>query len=327
MGASSLKTRLIAVLFAVGIFATLPIPSSDASHFWQILLLAQWLLIGLWAWSLWFYVDLVWVLWTLSWILGLLGWWKGGSVLTGLLLTVWAPWYQMRTEREKKKHSTATKVAVLLVTCLWSAGALALGTSEIMTPGTVMIPKYLKGLQVNDLVSCIKVEEIPWRFRPDNRKTRLILRDTLRLNTETKFSTWEIHQVMDTEGYVTYIFRRVMDNGQYESLVIKDNVYNRIMETAKGPKVVERQNLRTLINRPVLTFFHADGSTVTYLPGLAGRSLLTIQLSQAEGRLLQPVFLKGTICDRPEDEKSVGTQATGGTANAVQQLVVPPAGG
>lgn len=326
MGATSLKTRLMAVLFGIGIFAALPIPVSAMSNFWKVIIPLLWFMVGVFAWSIWFSVELTWPLWMVSTVLSLIVWLKGGPVIPLLLLAAWGPWYRIRTEREKKSRGSTLKLVALLA--FVGAPAFAKGKSgkDSVTPGSVMIPKYLRGYELNDLSTCLKIEEIPWRFRPDNRKTRLILRDTLRLGSETKFSTWEAHQVMDNEGYVTYIFRRVLASGQYESLVIKDNIYNRILETAKGPKITERQNLRNLINRPVFTFFHADGSTLAYLPGLAGRSLVTVQLSQAEGRLLPPLFLKGSICDRPEDEKDTGNQATGGTS-AFPAVVQPGRGG
>jgi len=60
--------------------------------------------------------------------------------------------------------------------------------------------------------------------------------------------------------------------------------------------------LRTLINRPVLMFYRADGSTATYAPGLAGRSMLTVTLNEAAGRALPPVYIRGSYCDRAQSD-------------------------
>jgi len=180
------------------------------------------------------------------------------------------------------------------------------------------LPKYLSGFELKDITSCLTVDTIPWKFRPDRRKTRLLLKDRLRHQSQTTFSEWSVFQVMDGDGFVSYVFRRPLSSGRNESMVVKDTVYNRVLDTARGPKTVESQDLRTLINRPALTFYHQDGSTVTYSPSSVGRSALVIQQAQTAGRLLPPVFLRGNFCDRPDDDEDAD--------KASKQLAAPKTG-
>jgi len=310
------RTRLIALVLALGAVAALPTPSDEAStKLAQFLVPVLWLSFGAFAWSVWFRPDLQWVLWFSSVVLASVALFKGMSPLPLILAIVWALWFSARSKRHPNM-----KMILLAFTALsffeTRAAEIPRGNIKASTvAGTVEIPAYMRGNRLNEIASCGKADQIPWKFRPDNRKTRLLVKDVLRLNTESKFANWEVHQVMDAQGYVTYIFRKALANGRYESIVAKEYMYNKILETPRGPKVVEVQNLKNLINRPVLVFYHSDGGTLSYLPGLAGRSLVTIQLAQAEGRLLPPVFFKGTVCDRPNDIDQTGDQSTGGTTD------------
>lgn len=313
------RTRLLGVILVLATLLTLPSPAGTLS-FLQVALSVQMLALAAFAWSLWFRPDLQWTLWGASFLLSLFLFFRGVTLFPALLLSLWFIWYRIRLKN-------LAKLKVLTALLLSASAASLWAKSSTVKPGDIQIPAYLRGYALNEIVSCGQVDKIPWKFRAEGRKTRLILKDTLRLNSETKFSTWEIYQVMDKYGYVSYIFRRALKSGQYESIVAKENHYNRIIETAKGKKVVDVQNLKNFINRAVFTFTHADEGTVSYLPGLAGRSVITMQLSQAEGRLLPPLFIKGSVCDRPSDENAMGDQAAGGTTDSGPPAPAAPAAG
>jgi hypothetical protein len=178
------------------------------------------------------------------------------------------------------------------------------------------LPKHLDGHRLNDIVSCGSVNDIAWRFRPDSRKARLLIRDRLRLNSEQNFAIWEINQVMDRGGTVTFIFSRIESDRRSESIVIKDNLYNRIVRENGRNRVMEVQDLRTLINRAVLVFHHADGGSISFAPGLAGQSAITIELNKSV-RPLSPILVKGNYCERlDEDSESASTSTARAAAEA-----------
>jgi hypothetical protein len=179
--------------------------------------------------------------------------------------------------------------------------------SAPVQPTNTAVPKYLEGYKLSDISSCGSIDQIPWKFRNDRRKTRVILKDLLRHQNESKYSTWEIHQIMDGEGFVSFIFRRALADGRFESIVVKDSQYNKIIDTPKGPRIVEAQDLKTLINRAALTFYSPDGGTVVFSPSSVGRSALIIDVGGKLTRPLPPVFLRGNICDRPDDEENSDT--------------------
>ncbi len=170
------------------------------------------------------------------------------------------------------------------------------------------LPKYLTGYTLYDITSCGLIDQIPWKFRADRKKSRLILKDKLRYMNQTTFSDWSLFQVLDAGGFATFIFRRPTANGRFESLVLKDTVFNRVVDTKFGPKTVESQDLTTLINRPAVAFYSQEGGSIVFSPSSNGNSMLTFQQAANSGRLLPPVFIRGTICDRPEDEEDSDRQ-------------------
>ena len=431
-----MRTRLLGSMFALGIFATLPIPAHDFAKSYDVLVLALWVFFAALAWSTWFRPDLSRVLWVFCWIVSAVAFWKAYLMMPVVLATCWGAWFSMRTERETSKprsnSSTTppTPSLALLIACALVASSIvplahAEGDIETEAPNVVetpqaaaanatkadskppkmaapddkaaaktppkpatpektewtqpesakpdaartdavpgaaappksdpkkedeipllnpqakrpklmgfpkpsdfkkkaierpkapVIPKYLSGYEVRDLTSCSMIDQIPWKFRPDRRKIRLLLRDSLRHQTETVFATWEIHQVMDGDGFVSYVFRRALANGRFESIVTKDLTFNRIVDTPQGPKTTEVQDLRTLINRAALTFYHSDGSTVAYWPSSVGKSALIVTQGQVGGgRSLPPVYLRGNYCDRPDDEEN---------SDAMTKKITPPA--
>ena len=181
------------------------------------------------------------------------------------------------------------------------------------------------GYTMNDITSCAVIDRVPWKFRPDQRKTRLLIKDYFRFQSQTEFYTWEFYQLMDKGGFISYVIRRPISSGRYESFIVKDTAYNRVIEDPKhGNKVVEQQDLKTLVNRETLVFYHANGSTIAYVPSSIGNSVLTIAQTSQTGRQLAPIYLRSSICDRPDDisdedstQKKILTnrqQSTGGQA-------------
>jgi|GEM_PF-1343591 len=297
------RTRLIGSVLALSFVATLPTPTPQRPWAWNLPVLLLWVGVSFLAWSSWYRPAWARLAWFLSLVLAFVGGFVAGTWLQLGLLAAWGLWISQRRNRvarEGAQRSGQLKSIALV-------GSLVLGAFSAQAAGKAdpasTIPKYLLGYRVVEIASCARIDQIPWKFRPDGRKTRLVIRDSLRLNTEVKFADWEIHQVMDREGYITYVFRRPVGNGRFESYVTKDAAYNRILDTPRGPKVVEVQNLKTFINRPVLTFSSADGSTVAFEPGLAGTSALNLQFAPSEsGRVAPPVYLRGNFCNRPESE-------------------------
>jgi hypothetical protein len=122
---------------------------------------------------------------------------------------------------------------------------------------------------------------------------------------------------MDADGYVTWIFRAALADGRYDTIAVKDTIYNRFVETPQGKQQTESQDLRTLVNRAALTFYAQDASTVSLLPSTIGQTALVIQQGKSDGRLLPPIFIRGNNCDRPEgDENGDSTAAKQVTGQA-----------
>jgi hypothetical protein len=302
------RLRLTAATLALSFVATLPVPTPRQPADWNLVVFFLWGGCGLLAWSSWYRPAWARIAWFASFLVAFVGIFVAGTWLQALLLAAWAAWGLQRRARVAKEESGPDRRALAVILF---AGALSAASPPAFAQGrptgkadpASTIPKYLLGYKVVEIGSCTRIDQIPWKFRPDGRRTRLVIRDSLRLNTEVKFSEWEIHQVMDREGYVTYVFRRPVGAGRFESLVTKDAAYNRILDTPRGPKVVEVQSLRTFINRAVLTFVATDGSTVAFEPGLAGTSALNIQFAPSEtGRVGPPLYLRGNFCTRPETD-------------------------
>jgi hypothetical protein len=295
------KYRLYSTLFLLGIFLFVPSFSGLSSHGAKLLVSAFMFFCFLTA--LLVYLDKtffgntsLWVLLVLSAIL----FFKNISTPPLILSALFSVWRLMVRERLIKSSKWDVTIGLAFVFVI----------QTVYAKSDVEIPKYLSGYEVKDITSCGVVDKIPWKFRPDGKKTRLLLKDKLRHQTETQTLDWEVFQIMDKDGFTSWVFRRTLASGRAESIVIKDVVYNRILETKKGPKTVEVQDLRSLVNRPALTFYHKDGSTLVYSPSSVGRSALIIQQgNQSGGRILAPVFVRGNFCDRPEDEENSDSQS------------------
>lgn len=318
------RTRLWGLVLALGIFAGLPVPGPDRPDRLNLALSALWFCVAGLCASLWNRPRYVAPWWFAAVIVSFVVGKFGAGHLPLVLLAAWFAWFGLR----RKRTGALAFALALSTTAAWGQvsvrveGANDPGADDIVTSVRSKkklppAPKYLTGYGLADVSSCSAIDQVPWKFRPDRRKTRLLVRDTLRLSTEPTFETWEVNQVMDGQGYVTYVFSKMKNGRRVESLLIKDNVFNRVVEKNGVSKVVEVQDLRTLINRPVVSLAHPDGSTVVFSPGLAGQSVLTVELRQAVGRPLAPLYVRGSFCERAQGEtNSVDLLGGSGTGTA-----------
>lgn len=172
------------------------------------------------------------------------------------------------------------------------------GSSTAIREKVIMGPIHKKGLNLNQIASCLVIDQIPWVSRKTNRKSRLLAHDTMRLNIHKNFSKWEIHQVMDKEGYISFIFRRKMKGGKVESIVTKENHYNRFIDFGTKRKVVQVENYINLIDRAAMIFYAENGNRVEFRPGFAGQTTLIIYYTGQTS----PVYLQDLKCGRGDSE-------------------------
>lgn len=200
-------------------------------------------------------------------------------------------------------------------------GLIILASSSIWaqtTPVKASIPKAVSGYALEDIVSCVFLDRIPSKFKNDGRTTKLLIKDQLRLSSELEAVLWEVHQIMDQEGFVTFVLRRPVGNGEWESFAFKELQRIHTIGTSSGRNRMKKvQDIKALIDRPVMTLENSKGSTVSVIPSSSGVVTLSIQLSKGEGRLLPPVFVRGSTCERPADEvNSSGAFNPAGGANS-----------
>jgi hypothetical protein len=301
------RHRFVSTLFLLGMFLVLPFPSESLALEMNVLIGALNVCVLMAAAMTFFGVYVSGLLVYVSLCLAIVLFFKSQSFLALIFVTVYLLWNSIKVNRLIKENKWGPLKSLLILSAVysfsnaWAQNSLAKPEAEL--------PKHLTGYQMRDITSCGLVDQIPWKFRPDGKKVRLLVKDTFRFQSEAQFADWELFQIMDSEGLTSAVFRRTLANGRAESLIVKDAVYNRVLETAKGSKTVEVQDLRSLVNRQALTFFHQDGSTIVYSPGSVGRSALVFQQGTANGgRLLAPVYLRGNYCDRPEDEENSDKQ-------------------
>ncbi len=156
-------------------------------------------------------------------------------------------------------------------------------------------------LKVSQINSCATLDRIPWVSKTGGKRTRKIFKDELRLDREKIFSTWEMFQVLGQDGEVSFVFQRLRSDGKEEYIAAKGDVTERIMEVRKGRRrLVDKQNMKPLINRTAISFMHKDGSRVEFVPGQTGKSTAVLFPTNDVGVSLAPVYLKGISCDKPE---------------------------
>lgn len=158
----------------------------------------------------------------------------------------------------------------------------------------VDLPVHQRGLTMNQIASCIIINQLPWVFRKTKRQSRLLVRDKIRFSTQNDFVMWEVHQVMDQNGYISYVFRRPLPKGGFESIVTKENYYNKIQDVNGMKKITDVRNLTNFIERPALTFYTESDGRLVYQPGLSGQSRLFLSYSSGD----PPVLLRGSDCRR-----------------------------
>jgi hypothetical protein len=319
------RTRLISFSLLLGVFASLPSPLEFSQFPHQIWMMGSlWITVASLLWLQWAQSSYIGFVWFLSLILSFTVWRITGWGLSFVLLTLWYVWKTVRFKQHKK---LLFGFSLLLVADIYAADQKA-----------VVRPKELSGYQIRDLVSCAAVDRIPWRFAKGNRRTRLVLRDQLRLSTDDREGFWEIFQIMDKNGYVTFAFQRIENVSPVETIAIRDNRFERYVHKNGRRIIRETQDVRTLINRMVVTLYHASGASVSFAPGLAGDSTLTIDLSENGNRPLAPVFLRGNYCGRPKDDsnsmpspgaapQTADNNSTGGAAASTSTPSVSSSGG
>jgi hypothetical protein len=307
------RHRMWSTVFLLGVFLASPMPSENQIFATNILIISFLVLVLVTSSLIYFQNEFSEVLFVVCVLVASVMFFKGVSLVSLVFLLSFWLWRGVSKARLKLQKKWSVALALFFMTIQYigvrQVNAQSSAQKGEENSSDVEIPKYLSGYEIKDITSCGAVNKIPWKFRPDGKKTRLLLKDRMRHQTESQFLDWEVFQVMDKDGFTSWIFRRTLANGRSESIVVKDVVYNRILETPKGSKTVEVQDLRSLVNRTALSFFHKDGSSLVYSPSSVGRSALIIQQgSTGNNRLLAPVFVRGNFCDRPDDEENSDTQ-------------------
>ena len=64
-------------------------------------------------------------------------------------------------------------------------------------------------LRVSQINSCGTLDRIPWLTKTNGKRTRRIFSDLLRLDREKNFNQWELYQVLDDKGQVSFIFEKI----------------------------------------------------------------------------------------------------------------------
>jgi hypothetical protein len=316
------RTHLLGLLLLLGLVVAMPVPEGDLSSRNDVSLLLIWVGTLVTAWSMWFRRDLADLFWVVALIGAFLAFLFRGTMFSLVSLVIWRVWLFYRERRVSRLGSMA--LALLF--------GVAHAQTSATTPAPVVgdNPAYLKGYKINDVTSCRQVDVVPWTLNVENRQARLLIRDSLRLSTELKYSDWSVYQTMDPEGSTTFIFERSQSDGAKEYYLTKGAVFNRIVKRGTTRTVAEMKNLTNLIDSPALEFYHRDGSRLSFLPGSSGTSKLRVYLSARPGaRLLPPLFLEGRHCTRPESafdqDDQPGRQSTAPGAPAMPSA--PVAGG
>ncbi|MEO5668214.1 MAG: hypothetical protein ABIR96_09165 [Bdellovibrionota bacterium] len=195
------------------------------------------------------------------------------------------------------------KSRIFGVLCLFSVLVAGEGRAQLPTKTTAAprvqeklteMPVDKQGLTMNQASSCIIINQLPWVFRKTKRQSRLLIRDKIRFATQSEFVVWEIHQVMDQNGYISYVFKRPLPTGGTESIVTKENYYNKIRDVSGVKKITDVRNLTNFVDRNALTFYTEGKGRIVYQPGLSGQSRLFLSYDAGD----PPVLLKGSDCRR-----------------------------
>jgi hypothetical protein len=190
--------------------------------------------------------------------------------------------------------ASAAQKSVSIISSSSSSYSRIEGTKEKVDPSSGL-------LKVSQINSCSTIDRIPWVSKTSGKRTRKIFTDTLRLDREKIFSTWELYQVLSESGDVSFIFQRLRKDGKEEYIAAKGDITERIMEVRKGRRrLIDKQNMKPLINRVALSMIQKDGGRVEFIPGQTGKSTIVLYPTNDLGVALAPVYLKGISCDKPE---------------------------
>lgn len=314
------RTRVLGIILLLGLIVAMPVPAGDLTSRHDVSLLLVWLGVFATAWSLWFKRDVSDLFWVVAVLGAFLSFLFRDSLFSLVSLVIWRGWLFYR----ERRISTLSKLGVMTLALFCGS----LGAQEVALPSGDNTA-YLKGYKINDLTSCLQVDVVPWTLSDDNRQVRRILRDSLRLSSELKYSDWSVYQTMGSDESNTFIFERTQSDGAKEYYLTKGSVFNRIVKRGKIKSIAEMKNLTNLIDSPALEFYHRDGSRLSFLPGSSGSSKLRVYLAPKAGaRLLPPLFLEGRHCSRPEsafDQDDEPGKAS--SANAPKPRSAPIAGG
>lgn len=168
------------------------------------------------------------------------------------------------------------------------------GGASTIRQEIIQEPIHKKGLNLDQIASCQVVEQLAWVQGKNKRRSKFLAKDKLRHSEYEEFAEWTIYQVMDLEGYFSYVFKRSLGKGRSESIIIKQADYNRILESGNKRRVLEVRDLKNLIEKPALIFFAENGNRVEFRPGFTGRGTLIIYYTGQT----QPVHIRGLQCAR-----------------------------
>jgi hypothetical protein len=285
-----LSTRRIATIMALAVLLAMPLPDFSLPLHRIFVVGLLWLTCLAWAASCYFRPQWLGMAW---------GMFTGAAVFQLLILKlpvllllsiVWRLWLSARLKR-LKISAPVKKVAMIL--------------ALLSFPGfSAEIPESVKGNKIEAVASCGTIEKIPWVFRRGKRQSRFLIKDRLRLTTQSDFSVWEVHQVLDSSGYLAYVFKRIREDGVVEAIVTKETSYNRILEKGNQRRIAEVRSLKNMVDRPVLTWVTKEGGSINFMPSLGGLARLQINFSEQKNRSVPPVMLVGRNCDRVEDPET-----------------------
>ncbi len=287
------RTRWIATAMSLAILLSLPLPDFSANLGRIVAVFLLWAANLFFAYCCFFKSSWVFASWVIFLVASAFRFLIMKDPVTLFLLFIWKAWLSVRQKRlSRMSIPKSQSLVAICLSSMISVGALA------QAPST-------QGYKVEGFASCGLIDQIPWAFRKGKRQSRLLIRDKMRLSTQSEFGIWEIHQVLDAGGYVAYVFKRTRDDGIMEALVTKESYYNRILDNGKERRIAEVRNLKPLIDRPVLSFYTQEGASVVFKPSLGGLARLQINFSGGVNRMIPPVELIGRSCDRHHDKEGL----------------------
>lgn len=159
-------------------------------------------------------------------------------------------------------------------------------------------------LRVSHISTCGTVDKIPWSIKSNGKRIRRIFRDYLKKDGDKTYFLWELSQVLGDRGEVTFVFQKKLKDNRSEFYAMRGTEVERVLEFRKGRKrLIDKQNMKPLINRVGAVFLHKDGSRVEFIPGQTGKSAVIVYPTDANGVGIAPVYLKNMACDKPESFK------------------------